>query len=275
MLARLPHASRLCRAMAGGAGGAKRPRASKAAPGGGAAAPASAPASTGLWLLKSEPDEHYEKGVKARTRAAIRGGYLRVSSLGVLMRPLETKQVSCSADDLAALAPAGLAWEGVRNYGARNALRQMAVGDRCLLQHTGKAAAVVATLRVVRAPYAEEAQFDANGPCVPVLIACPVQPRSEARRVRATREGSGSVVTPLPRISRISHTRAADLARAVGTMTRLRRVMRRAGAPWTSLLRRSCERRCHSRRCALRPRLATPPSRAWSCSPARGCRCSA
>ena len=81
---------------------------------------------------------------------------------------LRVCQVSCSADDLAALAPGGVAWEGVRNYGARNALRQMRVGDRCLLQHTGgKAPAVVATLRVVRAPYAEEAQFDANGPCAP------------------------------------------------------------------------------------------------------------
>ena len=102
-------------------------------------------ASSGLWLLKSEPEERYEKGVK----------------------------VSCSASDLQAALPGAVAWEGVRNYGARNALRQMRVGDRCLLQHTGKAPAVVAVLRVTRAAYVEEAQFDADGPCVAPRAAPP------------------------------------------------------------------------------------------------------
>ena len=131
MLTRAPTpVSLLRRAM----GGAKRGR----APATSAAAPADAPPSSGLWLLKSEPDERYEKGVK----------------------------VSCSADDLQAALPGAVAWEGVRNYGARNALRQMALGDRCLLQHTGKAPAVVAVVTVTRCAYAEEAQFQADGPCV-------------------------------------------------------------------------------------------------------------
>ena len=79
MLARAPHASRLCRAMAGGGGGAKRPRASKADAGSAAAPAAAASSSTGLWLLKSEPDERYDKGVKVCTPA-------RLARLGSLTR---------------------------------------------------------------------------------------------------------------------------------------------------------------------------------------------
>ena len=106
----------------------------------------------------------------------------------------------------------------MRNYGARNALRQMAVGDRCLLQHTGKAPAVVATLRVVRAPYAEEAQFDANGPCAPVLDAWPVQPRSAAQRVHGMRRAKAKGTwrpTPAAHIARIAHAQLTWLTAQV------------------------------------------------------------
>ena len=97
-----------------------------------------------------------------------------------------------------------MAWEGVRNYGARNALRQMAVGDRCLLQHTGKAAAVVATLRVVRAPYAEAAQFDPDGPCVPAQKRSAGRAPQRRAAQRAGREAAVRAlkVTPAQRTSR-------------------------------------------------------------------------
>jgi hypothetical protein len=177
MLARAPTpAARLARAAMGTA---KRPRAAAATS---EAAPSKS--SSGLWLLKSEPDERFEKGVK----------------------------VSCSAADLEALGPAGCAWEGVRNFGARNALRLMKDGDRCLLQHTGKAAAVVAVLRVTREAYAEEAQFDAAGPCAP-------QSRKHA-------------AAPKP----FAH--ALTLLLRPGIMTLLRRALRRVGAPLTSRSRR-------------------------------------
>lgn len=52
-------------------------------------------------------------------------------------------------------------WNGVRNYQARNFLRQMQVGDLCLFYHSNaKPAGVVGVARVVRAAYADDLQFD-------------------------------------------------------------------------------------------------------------------
>jgi predicted RNA-binding protein with PUA-like domain len=45
-------------------------------------------------------------------------------------------------------------WDGVRNYQARNFMRDdMQVGDRILFYHSGKSPAVVATARVVKKGY--------------------------------------------------------------------------------------------------------------------------
>lgn len=46
-------------------------------------------------------------------------------------------------------------WDGVRNAQAQRNLRSMAVGDRCLIYHTGDERAVVGLAEVTRAPYAD------------------------------------------------------------------------------------------------------------------------
>ncbi len=43
------------------------------------------------------------------------------------------------------------AWTGIRNYAARNHLRAMKVGDRCLIFHTGDEKALVGLAKVVGA----------------------------------------------------------------------------------------------------------------------------
>lgn len=57
-------------------------------------------------------------------------------------------------------------WDGVRNYQARNLLRdQVRVGDGVLFYHSQlKPPEVVATARVVRAGYPDPTQFDATEP---------------------------------------------------------------------------------------------------------------
>jgi predicted RNA-binding protein with PUA-like domain len=54
-------------------------------------------------------------------------------------------------------------WTGVRNFQARNNLRQMKVGDRVLFYHSGEQKAVVGVAQVAKAPYpdptADEAQW--------------------------------------------------------------------------------------------------------------------
>lgn len=58
------------------------------------------------------------------------------------------------------------AWEGVRNYQARNFMRDsMRVGDRVIFYHfSTKPSAAVGEGRVCSAPYADASQFDARSP---------------------------------------------------------------------------------------------------------------
>ena len=52
-------------------------------------------------------------------------------------------------------------WNGVRNYQARNFLRQMAVGDLCLFYHSrSKTPGVAGVARVTRAAHTDDLQFD-------------------------------------------------------------------------------------------------------------------
>lgn len=51
-------------------------------------------------------------------------------------------------------------WSGVRNYQARNNLRQMRVGDRVLFYHSGKEKAVVGLAEVVKSAYPDPTAED-------------------------------------------------------------------------------------------------------------------
>ena len=56
-------------------------------------------------------------------------------------------------------------WNGVRNYQARNFLRQMQVGDLCLVYHSGvRPVGIAGAARVVRAAYPDNLQFDPASP---------------------------------------------------------------------------------------------------------------
>jgi predicted RNA-binding protein with PUA-like domain len=81
------------------------------------------------WLMKSEPDE-------------------------------------CSIDDLARLPSQTVPWVGVRNYQARNFMRdQMRVGDGVLFYHSSCPEPGIAGIaEVASTAYPDETQFDAGGP---------------------------------------------------------------------------------------------------------------
>jgi len=52
-------------------------------------------------------------------------------------------------------------WDGVRNYQARNFMRDdMNVGDRVLFYHSGKKPAVVGTAKIVKAGYPDHTAWD-------------------------------------------------------------------------------------------------------------------
>ena len=81
------------------------------------------------WLMKSEPDE-------------------------------------CSIDDVLAAPGRKTAWSGVRNYQARNFMRdEMSVGDGVLFYHSSCPQPGIAGLaEVASAPYPDASQFDRSSP---------------------------------------------------------------------------------------------------------------
>ena len=81
------------------------------------------------WLMKSEPDEF-------------------------------------SIDDLAAAPGQSVAWFGVRNYQARNFMRdEMQLGDLAFFYHSGCAEPGIAGICAISAPaHPDETQFDATSP---------------------------------------------------------------------------------------------------------------
>jgi predicted RNA-binding protein with PUA-like domain len=69
-----------------------------------------------------------------------------------------------SIDDLKARGAKGVCWDGVRNYQARNMLRdQVRVGDAVFIYHSSCAEVGIAGVaRVIRAAYPDPSQFDSG-----------------------------------------------------------------------------------------------------------------
>ncbi|MET0379422.1 MAG: EVE domain-containing protein [Spongiibacteraceae bacterium] len=67
-----------------------------------------------------------------------------------------------SIDDLAARGARGVCWDGVRNYQARNMLRdQIRLGDKVFIYHSSCAEVGIAGIgKVIRAAYPDPSQFD-------------------------------------------------------------------------------------------------------------------
>ena len=76
---------------------------------------------------------------------------------------LKTEPESFSVQDLAQAPRQTTCWDGVRNYQARNYMRdEMRVGDRVLFYHSGADPAVVGTAKIVREAYPDPTSWDPN-----------------------------------------------------------------------------------------------------------------
>jgi predicted RNA-binding protein with PUA-like domain len=75
---------------------------------------------------------------------------------------MKSEPSDCSVDDLAAMPNQSVAWYGVRNYQARNFMRdQMRVGDKVLFYHSNCDEPGIAGLAVVgKLAYPDQTQFD-------------------------------------------------------------------------------------------------------------------
>ena len=73
----------------------------------------------------------------------------------------KTEPTECSIDDFASAPDTPIVWEGVRNYQARNMLRdQVRINDLVFIYHSScKLIGVAGIARIVRAAYADPSQF--------------------------------------------------------------------------------------------------------------------
>ena len=79
---------------------------------------------------------------------------------------MKSEPEECSVDDALAAHDATVPWVGVRNYQARNFMRDgMRVGDGVLFYHSSCAEpGIVGIARVASTPYPDPTQFDAKSP---------------------------------------------------------------------------------------------------------------
>ncbi|KAK0461608.1 PUA-like domain-containing protein [Desarmillaria tabescens] len=88
-----------------------------------------------FWLLKAEPDSRIVKG----------------------------KDVKFSVDDFEAVGTSS--WEGVRNYEARNLMKEMKVGDKALFYHSNcKVPGIAAFAEVAKEAYPDYTAWDPSHP---------------------------------------------------------------------------------------------------------------
>jgi predicted RNA-binding protein with PUA-like domain len=77
---------------------------------------------------------------------------------------MKSEPYEFSIDDLASRKNQTTYWEGIRNYQARNFMRdKMNIGDKVFFYHSrAKPLAIVGTMEVASEPYPDPSQFDPN-----------------------------------------------------------------------------------------------------------------
>jgi predicted RNA-binding protein with PUA-like domain len=74
---------------------------------------------------------------------------------------MKSEPEECSIDDLASLPRQTVPWTGVRNYQARNFMREMALGDLAFFYHSScPQPGIAGIVRICRLAYPDATQFD-------------------------------------------------------------------------------------------------------------------
>ncbi|MGS4946925.1 EVE domain-containing protein [Meridianimarinicoccus sp. RP-17] len=79
-----------------------------------------------------------------------------------------------SWDDQVARGDAGEEWTGVRNYQARNFMREMAIGDRGFFYHSQKDKAVVGVVEICAEAHSDSTTDDDRWDCVDIRALAPL-----------------------------------------------------------------------------------------------------
>ena len=106
-----------------------------------------------------------------------------------------------SWDDQVAKGDIGEEWDGVRNYQARNMMREMKVGDRGFFYHSQKEKAVVGIVEVIAEAHPDSTTDDARWECVDIKAIGPVTEPVTLEQIKAEPGLSEMVLVKNTRLS--------------------------------------------------------------------------
>ncbi|MCR9110152.1 EVE domain-containing protein [uncultured Marivita sp.] len=106
-----------------------------------------------------------------------------------------------SWDDQVAKGDAGEEWDGVRNYQARNFMREMSLGDRGFFYHSQSEKAVVGTVEVIAEAHPDSTTDDDRWECVDIKALEPVKTPVTLDQIKADERLSEMVLVKSSRLS--------------------------------------------------------------------------
>lgn len=89
-----------------------------------------------------------------------------------------------SWDEQVAEGDAGEEWDGVRNYQARNYMRQMKVGDRGFFYHSQTDKEIVGTVEVIAEAHPDSTTDDERWECVDIKAIVPLNTPVSLERIK-------------------------------------------------------------------------------------------
>lgn len=96
---------------------------------------------------------------------------------------------------------AGEEWDGVRNYQARNFMREMEVGDRGFFYHSQSEKAVVGIVEVCAAAHPDSSTDDARWECVDIRAIKPLPTPVTLDQVKAREDLAEMILVKNARLS--------------------------------------------------------------------------
>ncbi|SDZ02909.1 Predicted RNA-binding protein, contains PUA-like domain [Jannaschia faecimaris] len=106
-----------------------------------------------------------------------------------------------SWDDQVAKGNAGEEWDGVRNYQARNFMREMALGDRGFFYHSQSEKAVVGIVEVCAKAHPDSTTDDDRWECVDIRAVEPLASPVTLATIKARPELADMPLVRSPRLS--------------------------------------------------------------------------
>lgn len=106
-----------------------------------------------------------------------------------------------SWDDQVAKGAAGEEWDGVRNYQARNMMREMSVGDRGFFYHSQSEKALVGIVEVIAEAHPDSTTDDPRWECVDIKAVAPLPRPVTLDEIKADDRLADMALVRNPRLS--------------------------------------------------------------------------